>query len=818
MDVKRSARARDINRRTLHDLLFSPSPQPESVDKPKLTRRAALRVMLFCALCFLFSRAHAVWSAYPFGLALICASCRFVPLGLLSLCLGAGVNQIGAPVYIAVYILAVTLRLWLSFPRKKRRFLPESGGIFREAPQLRISIAIVSGFACAVYELLAGGLTTPSILYGVSMIAITVFFCALFIPYFESDIDPIDALFPNRAHDRRGEPSGTRVATVWIELSVIALLFVSVVSLSGIEYFSISADYCFAAAATLVIARRFGPLRGCAAGLICSLGAGLVSIGYTPAFALLGLVTGLLRRLGVWLSAAAGCVVGILLAIYTDGAGGIIALLPELVVSTVIALPIMKLSGVHGDVEVESAREGETLEGERGRPTGATDARLRRLGETFASLSDVFHNVSDTMKRPELSGGSRVSDEVRKKYCVGCPRESVCARDTGESLRATAERLAGGLHTKRDSSAFAELIPSDCPCLGQILGEVEEILASCVENRRRAKSSELFAFEYDGVAKLLSEAAERDRIENREDIKLGIRLREALREHGIVTGDVSVYGSRRKYVTAGGVHWEGRGSSADELRETFEGICGCRLSNPSWEIDGEHVTLEMSSVRALSAELFCASLGREAENGDVICSFENREDYFYALLSDGMGSGSDAAYASGICGIFLEKMLSAGNSISSSLKMLNNLMRNKGSEASASIDLLELDLIASRACFVKSGAAPSYVLRGDDLFRIRSKTVPIGILRALDAEQTAFDVKAGDLIVMLSDGIAQTPEEAPWLVELLTGARDADPHELAERILERARIENGGSDDMTVGVVRISEYVPETERMRAKAG
>ena len=221
----------------------------------------------------------------------------------------------------------------------------------------------------------------------------------------------------------------------------------------------------------------------------------------------------------------------------------------------------------------------------------------------------------------------------------------------------------------------------------------------------------------------------------------------------------------------------------------------------------------MSSVRRLSAELFCVSRGREGVSGDVICSFENREDYFYALISDGMGSGSDAAYASGICGIFLEKMLSAGNSMSSSLKMLNNLMRNKGSEASATIDLLELDLIASRACFVKSGAAPSYVRRGDDLFRIRSKTVPIGILRALDAEQTAFDIKEGDLIIMLSDGIAQTPEEAPWLVEILSSCEDSEPRELAERLLERARVENGEGDDMTVGVVRITAYAPDAEKM-----
>lgn len=813
MDLKLKQK-RGERRRKLEAVLFSPYP-PEADGLPigagvKFSRCALFRLFLFCAAALLFARAHAVWSAYPFGLALICASNRFLPLGVLALCLGALSLGVGAPVYISLYLLALVLRLFLSNPRRGRRFLPESAGFFREPPQLRISSVIVSSFAIAVYELLAGGVKAASLLYGGSMIALSVFFCALFIPFFESELDPVASILSKKRDGIEFQVKSSSVAPIWVELSVVALLFVSVVALGGIEYFGISADLFFSAAATLVIARRFGPLRGCAAGLLSSLGVGLDLIGYSPAFALLGLVAGLTRRGGVWLSAVSGTITALLLAIYTEGVGGVIELLPELALAMALALPIMKLSAVHGDENAPPREQKPPAH----RSARDADARIERLGESFSSLSDVFYNLSDTMKKPELSGGARVSGAVWEKYCSHCPRAVGCAADVGESLRGCAERLASGLlYREREGGAFAELLPSDCPSLREIVDEAETALASCLENKRRAKNSEIFAFEYDGVAKLLAEAAERDRVENREDVKLGIRLRDALRAHGIVTGDVAVYGQRRRYITAGGIHWEGRGSSADELRSTFEEICGCRLSNPAWEIDGEYVTLELSSVRRLSATLTCLSRGREERDGDLICSFENREDYFYALLSDGMGSGEDAAFASGICGVFLEKMLTAGNTKSSALRLLNNLLRNKGSEASATIDLFELDLLTARACFIKSGAAPSYIRRGENLFRIRSKTVPIGILRALDAEQTAFDVHEGDLVIMLSDGILQTPEEAPWLVELLSGELPRDPEELARLILDEASAQNGQSDDMTVGIVKISAYQAEEERV-----
>jgi len=159
-----------------------------------------------------------------------------------------------------------------------------------------------------------------------------------------------------------------------------------------------------------------------------------------------------------------------------------------------------------------------------------------------------------------------------------------------------------------------------------------------------------------------------------------------------------------------------------------------------------------------------------------------------------------------ICSSFLRTMLVGGNKKETSLKMLNAILRSKSEECSATVDLMEIDLIGGSASFLKSGAAPSFVRRGEKLYKLRSGTAPIGIMRGVDAEQVRFELSDGDIIVMLSDGMGQCPEESVWLMDMLGGEWDEDePLEaVAERIAETAEKEGGG-DDISVVLVRVKE-------------
>ena len=191
--------------------------------------------------------------------------------------------------------------------------------------------------------------------------------------------------------------------------------------------------------------------------------------------------------------------------------------------------------------------------------------------------------------------------------------------------------------------------------------------------------------------------------------------------------------------------------------------------------------------------------------GDAIVSFEAAGKY-YMLISDGMGSGREAALTSGVCAAILQRLIGAGAGLETSLKMMNSIIRAGERECSATVDIAEIDLITGEARFIKSGAAPSFVLRNGSIFRLQSKTVPIGIIRALDAEMIKFDVLPGDRVVMVSDGAARSYEEVPWLLDMMTSDEvllKGSPKEAAAKIVREAA-RRGAADDITAGVICVT--------------
>ena len=145
--------------------------------------------------------------------------------------------------------------------------------------------------------------------------------------------------------------------------------------------------------------------------------------------------------------------------------------------------------------------------------------------------------------------------------------------------------------------------------------------------------------------------------------------------------------------------------------------------------------------------------------GDSTSVFKNRDDRFFAILSDGMGSGCSASVVSRMCTGFISNMLSVGGIDVELISMLNGFIcgRRIGGdiECSATLDLLELYLMSGKADVYKCGAAPSYVYRKGKLFKIRSKTMPIGILKDVDLKHFSFNFCSGLLCFNISFTIAE---------------------------------------------------------------
>jgi stage II sporulation protein E len=263
---------------------------------------------------------------------------------------------------------------------------------------------------------------------------------------------------------------------------------------------------------------------------------------------------------------------------------------------------------------------------------------------------------------------------------------------------------------------------------------------------------------------------------------------------------------------ARGLDLSERAADVTALKEGLEKVTRRALSDPTFELAFGSVNMQICAKRAYSAECAFATANSEGERicGDTVSIFENKNDYLYALISDGMGTGQGAALVSELANAFLRNMLTAGNKMETSLKMLNSVLRAKGvrseNECSATVDLLQFDLYSGALTLIKSGAAPTLVVRRGNVFKLSSPSFPIGILNALDAKQIDISCEDGDIIVMLSDGAFADGEDHSYLTKMLRDPVlcDEEPSAIADKIIRRAKAEmKSPTDDISVIVVRI---------------
>ena len=221
-----------------------------------------------------------------------------------------------------------------------------------------------------------------------------------------------------------------------------------------------------------------------------------------------------------------------------------------------------------------------------------------------------------------------------------------------------------------------------------------------------------------------------------------------------------------------------------------------------------------------------AAAGELEENGTEICGdtvFSCRlpDGSRAVILCDGMGHGKEAAAESRAAAGLLRRLLKQGMSSARAIKEVNRSLLQKSSqkEIYATVDLAVIGQSDRRAKFYKMGAAPSYIIRGRRIRRISQPALPVGILPEIRLTHVSARLSAGDIIVMMSDGICDSGwcshDSTDWVKSFLDdftadvceGRKHAlpRPRQLAAALLARAQERNRGTemDDATVAVILV---------------
>lgn len=210
----------------------------------------------------------------------------------------------------------------------------------------------------------------------------------------------------------------------------------------------------------------------------------------------------------------------------------------------------------------------------------------------------------------------------------------------------------------------------------------------------------------------------------------------------------------------------------------------------------------------ISARAYYSRLAKENSeiSGDNYY-YRASDNKFFAILCDGMGTGQRAFNESKNAIDLIIKLLDANFNEEQIVNTLNSLLLlNLKDDRYVALDFSVIDFDTHELRFYKAGAAQSYLVSDDEIKRLQASSLPVGILESFDCYHNRVDIKEDDLIIMITDGIADSIAEDAQksLDKYLEIIKNKDPQSVADAILNYAlRGCDKAIDDMTVLVIKI---------------
>lgn len=221
------------------------------------------------------------------------------------------------------------------------------------------------------------------------------------------------------------------------------------------------------------------------------------------------------------------------------------------------------------------------------------------------------------------------------------------------------------------------------------------------------------------------------------------------------------------------------------------------------------VTLQSTVRFAFDYGVTMLSSSPSLRSGDAYEVFSLHEGLSVVLLSDGMGQDVKAYHESRKVIQLMRECLHQKMSPETAMHTLYYMMSLNGLEDMyATLDLALVDLQKGKLWSWKAGSMSTYILRGEQFIRIDSKDAPVGIVSSPTIEAKEHTLKAGDVVVMLTDGVFQSDVslelQERTLYNIVKAEKKRSCEALSECIIEQlAATYQTTGDDRTVLVMKV---------------
>ncbi|MFE9279174.1 stage II sporulation protein E [Paenibacillus glucanolyticus] len=460
-----------------------------------------------------------------------------------------------------------------------------------------------------------------------------------------------------------------------------------------------------------------------------------------------------------------------------------------------------------------------------------TADRVTQFSKVFRQLSQSFGQTSGVMQPPgrQTEEMNHFMNAVAEGSCATCYKRNQC---WDMKFYQTYKYMTDMMTSIEENP---ELEAKDLPPeWSRICAKKEEVLGILKQQyhlyqhdmqwkRQIYDSRHLVAEQLSGVSQVMEDLAREIKRESQTMHIQEEQIREALQQLGLSIQGIDIISLDSGQVEIEIIHAYTRGY--DECRK----IIGPLLS----DIIGEHIAVMeetlthprdgLATVRFGSAKTFeimtgvaAAAKGGDILSGDSFSTVELGNGTFAVALSDGMGNGERARLESSSALNILEQLLQSGMDEKLAIKSVNSiLMLRSPDEIYATVDMALIDQYTAQTTFMKIGSTPSFIKRGSDVIPVSASNLPIGIIQDIEVDLVSLQLQAGDVLIMMTDGIYDAPGYAVnkelWMKRLIQEVSSEDPQEIADCLLEKVirYQQNQIHDDMTVVVGRVDHFHPE---------
>lgn len=608
------------------------------------------------------------------------------------------------------------------------------------------------------------------------------------------------------------------------------LMSIAVSCFGDFAIFGLSLRNILSILIVLVLGWKNGILVGATSGITIGVTLGIITYSepiMIAAYAISGMIAGLLNKFGKIGVILGFCVGNIVLAYVSNGYTVELIHFKEILVASIALLAIPK--SVKIDIE-EFMGTSKFLPVSRDR----TLTKSRETIDKLNNVSETIGKIADTYNEKDID--NEIAREENKQIFITellnnlePYRENLLYDDIANVNGEIIDKIFEFLLDKQEIGR-EDLLKIFADCNSYIIGfddkEVSKYLeenimqilrtlnmsykiskTNFVWKKKLTENKKNMETQLKGVSKAISGIAKSIEKEMKiEDkyIKQEVEITEMLKQKGIEIEEISIRKSDRYIIEIY--------SQKDFLNTVVEEILSKILK--------EKIVLnEENSIGTkkifMSDDKFVMGIGmsetyksQNLVSGDNTLNIRLKDGKYLVALSDGMGSGKEADESSSQALKMLENLLLSGFDKETSLELISTSLINKNEEMFATLDIAIVDLYKGTIEFIKSGACPTYIKNGKKVQIIKSTSLPTGMINEKNIQTFDRDIQNGEIMLMCSDGIIDANVEYKnkelWVKYMLEDIETNNTKKIANIILNEAIDNNYGKakDDMSIVVCR----------------